>query len=108
MPKEIKVSFYKNAFSLSGQAMKWVKAFSLGAIQDPRLMIEIRMSTENQALQEKRLKLIEQVMIQNGLSWHQLKVVWTQRNPHSVWLRYVDRADDDEVIIRRTAKSEKK
>ena len=88
--------------------MKWVKAFSLGAIQDPRLMIEIRMSTENQPLQEKRLKLIEQVMVQNGLSWHQLRVVWAQRNPHSVMLRYVDRADEEEVIIRRTAKSEKK
>jgi len=108
MPKEIKVSFYQNAFSLSGQAMKWMKAFSLGAIQDPRLMIDVRISTENRPLQEKRLRLIEQVLLQNGLSRHQLRVTWTQRNAHSVMLRYIDRADEDEVIVKRTAKSEKK
>lgn len=107
MPKEIKVSFYPNNYALSGQAMKWIKAFSLGAIQDPSVVIDLRMSSKNPNLQEKRLKLIKQVLIQNGLSRHQLKVSWTSRGENSVMLRYVERIDDEEIVFRRGPRREK-
>lgn len=108
MPKEIKVSFYPDSFALSGQAVKWIKAFALGAIQDPKVMIDVRISTTKPWLQDKRLKIVQQVLLQNGLSAHQLKITFVSRAENSLLLRYIDRVDEGEVIVSHRGKYEKK
>jgi hypothetical protein len=87
MPQEIKVSFYENASHFSGQTIKWIKAFSVSAMNDPRLIVEVRLSTQNPSVQQKRLSIIQNTLVGNGLSPHQIQVIFTDRPADSLILR---------------------
>lgn len=79
MPQELKVTFYPGSSAFSGQTLKWVKAFSAAALADPRLSVEIRLNPHEAALQQARLFLVKDALIGNGLSPHQIQVVFTNR-----------------------------
>lgn len=89
MPMDLKVSFYPNAADFSGQTIKWLKVFSHKALQDPRYVIEVRLSNENLLLQQKRLFVIQQILANSGLSSHQLVVDYVTRPRDSLVLRMV-------------------
>ena len=89
MPLDLKVTFYPNSADFSGQTIKWLKAFSLRALQDPRYVIEIRLSTTNSQLQQKRLLLVQKILTNAGLSSHQLVVDYVNRPADSLILRMV-------------------
>lgn len=89
MPMDLKVTFYPNASEFSGKTMKWIKAFSYKALQDPRYVIQVRLSKENPYLQEKRLYLVQKILFANGLSAHQLVVDYVERPQDSLILRMV-------------------
>ena len=99
MPQEIKVSFYKNASHFSGQTIKWIKAFSVSAMNDPRLIVEVRLSTQNPSVQQKRLSIIQNTLIGNGLSPHQIRVVFTNRPADSLILRTMPKPELAQVSV---------
>lgn len=107
MPQEIKVSFYKNASHFSGQTIKWIKAFSVSAMNDPRLIVQVRLSTQTPAIQQKRLSIIQNTLIGNGLSPHQIQVVFTDRPADSLVLRTITKPEDSQISIKSTKKVRK-
>ena len=100
MPQEIKVSFYKNASHFSGQTIKWIKAFSVSAMNDPRLIVQVRLSTQTPAIQQKRLSVIQNTLIGNGLSPHQIQVVFTERPADSLILRTIVKPEHTQVSVK--------
>lgn len=103
MPQEIKVSFYKDATDFSGQTLKWIKAFSMNALADPRLIIQIRLSTQNPGIQQKRLIVLENTLKGNGLSPHQLQIVYTDRSADSLVLRTMVKPENMEVRVKKSS-----
>lgn len=103
MPQEIKVSFYKDATDFSGQTLKWIKAFSMNALTDPRLIIQIRLSTQNPSIQQKRLIVLENTLKGNGLSPHQLQVVYSDRPTDSLVLRTMIKPENAEIRVRKSS-----
>lgn len=89
MPQEIKVTFYPNSAEFSGQTVKWIKVFSMRARKDPRYMVEIRLSRSNPTIQQKRLFVIQRILMNNGLSLHQIAVDYVDRPENSLILRMV-------------------
>ena len=89
MPMDLKVSFYPNAADFSGQTIKWLKVFSHKALQDPRYVIEVRLSDNDLMLQQKRLFVIQKILVNSGLSSHQLVVDYVKRPKDSLVLRMV-------------------
>ena len=103
LPHEIKVSFYKNATALSGQTLKWIKAFALQTIQDPRLIVEIRMSQSNPSIQAQRLAVVKNALLGTGLSTHQIRVSYTKRSADSFVIRAVEKAENVDITQNTTA-----
>ncbi len=103
LPHEIKVSFYKNATALSGQTLKWIKAFALQTIRDPRRIVEIRISQENPAIQAKRLAIIKNALLGTGLSTHQILVSYTKRPADSFVIRAANKNENIDIEHQTTA-----
>lgn len=97
MPHDIKVSFYPNSTEFSGQTIKWIKAFSLRALNDPRYIVNVRLSRENPTIQQKRLFVIQRLLKNSGLSTHQIAVDYVDRPTDSLVLRMVEKQEDVEV-----------
>ena len=97
MPQDIKVTFYPGSTEFSGQMIKWIKVFSLQARQDPRYTINIRLSKTNPAVQQKRLFVIQRILMNTGLSLHQIVVEYVDRPENSLVLRMVHREDNVEM-----------
>ncbi len=97
MPQDIKVTFHPNSAEFSGQMVKWIKVFSMRARNDPRYIVEIRLSTENAAIQQKRLMVIQQILKNNGLSQHQTAVDYVNRPENSLILRMVKKEENVET-----------
>ncbi len=97
MPQDIKVTFYPNSTEFSGQMVKWIKVFSLQARQDPRYIINIRLSKTNPTIQQKRLFVIQRILMNTGLSLHQIVVEYVDRPENSLVLRMVHREDNVET-----------
>lgn len=94
MPQEIKVTFYPNSAEFSGQTVKWIKVFSMRARKDPRYMVEIRLSRSNPTIQQKRLFVIQRILMNNGLSLHQIAVDYVDRPENSLILRMVKKNEN--------------
>ena len=93
IPREVRITFYSGQSSLSAQALKWVHAFALRVVRDPRLLAEIRISEQQWKVQEKRLSMILQILKEEGVSAHQIRIYKTERNPDSVLMGYVYNSD---------------
>lgn len=94
MPQDIKVTFYPNSAEFSGQTVKWIKVFSLQARKDPRYTVEIRLSRDNPLIQQKRLFVIQRILMNNGLSLHQIAIDYVNRPENSLILRMVEKEED--------------
>ena len=97
MPHDIKVGFYPNSTEFSGQTIKWIKAFSLRALNDPRYIINVRLSRESPTIQQKRLFVIQRLLRNSGLSTHQIAVDYVDRPTDSLVLRMVEKQEDVEL-----------
>lgn len=99
MPHEIRITFYPKASSFSGQALKWIKAFALAALKDPRLVVELRVSCAEADLQDARVALVKGALQSAGLSTHQIVVNYTNRPVDTMLLRAVPRQEITETIV---------
>lgn len=97
LPQDIKVTFYPRSAEFSGQTIKWIKAFSLQALNDPRYIIEIRLSNKEPVVQQKRLFVVQRLLMNSGLSAHQIVVDYVDRPADSLILRMVQRLEDVSV-----------
>ena len=97
MPQDIKVTFYPNSAEFSGQTVKWIKVFSLQALNDPRYVVQVRLSTENPEVQQKRLYVIQRLFENSGLSTHQIVVDYVDRPADSLVLRLVEKPENARV-----------
>lgn len=94
-PREVRVSFYPGQSSLSAQALKWIKIFALKVRDDPRLVVEIRASDENWPLQSKRVALMLQTVMEQGVSRHQIYVYKSPRDTDTVLIGYGQAVDKE-------------
>ena len=99
MPHEIRITFYPKASTFSGQSLKWVRAFALAALKDPRLVVEVRASCAEADLQDARLALVKGALQSAGLSTHQIIVNYTNRPVDTMLLRAVPRPEAMETVI---------
>lgn len=107
MPQEIKVTFYKNATDFSGQTLKWIKAYAKSALADPRLVVEVRISSQDPDIQYKRLALVRNTLMSNGLSSHQIRMIQTNREPDSLVLRTAVKTDPKQTIVTKSSTGRK-
>jgi len=99
MPHEIRITFYPQDSAFSGQTLKWVRAFAWAALQDPRLIVEIRASCAEADLQDSRVKLVKGVLMGAGLSTHQIVINYTNRPVDTMLLRAVPRPEATETLL---------
>ncbi len=90
MPSEIRLTFKPDGAEMSAQSVKWIKAFGLRVKKDIQRAIEVRMSNENIALQEKRFALIRSTLVGVGVNDAQIVPFMTNRSPHTIILRIFD------------------
>ncbi len=93
MPREIRIKFYPNQATFSAQALKWVKSFAVHVVNNPTLLAEIRISSENPQLQEKRLSILIQILKEVGVSAHQVRLYKTGRDENTILMGYVNNPD---------------
>ena len=74
MPREVRITFYPDQSTFSAQAIKWVKSFAIHVVNNPTLLIEIRMSNQNPKIQRKRLSILLQILKEEGVSAHQIRL----------------------------------
>ena len=86
--REIRITFYPDQTSFSAQALKWAKSFAVRVVNDPRLLAEIRISDQNPKIQEKRLRVLLQILKEAGVSAHQIRLYKTARDAHSILMGY--------------------
>ena len=99
MPHEIRITFYPRVSTFSGQSLKWIKAFALAALKDPRLVVELRASCADADLQDARLALVKGALQSAGLSTHQIVVNYTNRPVDTMLLRAVPRQEAMETVV---------
>ena len=93
MPREIRIKFYPNQATFSAQALKWIKSFAVRVANNPTLLAEIHISSENQQLQERRLSILIQILKEVGVSAHQVRLYKTNRDENTVLMGYANNPD---------------
>ncbi len=107
IPREVRIRFYPNQASFSAQSLKWVKAFALKVLKDPRYMLDIRVSSEDWALQSKRVGLLMQIILEQGVSRHQIRIFKTDRDVNTVLLGYTQTEIIPNEIVKKERKKQK-
>lgn len=98
-PSELKLSFQPNRAEISGQTLEWLHAFSANSVNNEDVFIEIRIDkSTSYALQEKRLKLLYKILASNGVDYHKINIIFTDREPNSFIIRNIKYASEDDKI----------
>ena len=108
MPREVRISYYDGQSALNVQALKWIRAFAVRVVRDPRLLIEIRVSEQQWDVQQKRLKLLLQVLKEEGVSVRQVRVYKSDRNPNNILMGYVYNSEQTRGGVEKTKEKEQK
>lgn len=99
VPSELKLSFQPNRAEISGQTLEWLHAFSNNSIENEDVFIEIRIDkAAPYALQEKRLKLLYKILANNGVDYHKINIIFTDREPNSFIIRNVRYASENDKV----------
>ena len=90
LPTEIRLSFQANRAEISGQTLKWIKAFAQKTAEDPSVGLEIRIDgTSSPLLQRRRLNLLQNILFNEGAPAEKIKTTFTAREPNSFILRTI-------------------
>lgn len=90
LPTEIRLSFQPNRAEISGQTLKWIKAFAQKTAEEPSTGLEIRIDgTSSPLLQRRRLNLLQNILLNEGAEPEKINTVFTAREPNSFILRTV-------------------
>jgi hypothetical protein len=95
LPNEIKISFRPDNADISGQTLKWIRAFASQIVQDPTKYVEMRVSAYGLAgIQSRRVLLLKGTLLGSGLNPSQIRIVSTPRDSDSIVLRIMEKEDD--------------
>lgn len=95
LPNEIKISFRPDNAEISGQTLKWIRAFASQIVQDPQKYVEMRVSAYGLAgIQSRRVLLLKGTLLGSGLNPSQIRIVSTPRDSDSIVLRIMEKEDD--------------
>lgn len=89
VPTELRLTFRPDSSEISAQSVKWIKAFGQRAKKDIQNAVEVRMSTTDPDIQEKRFALIHSILTGVGMEDVQVIPVMTNRTPHTIVLRMI-------------------
>ena len=96
MPTEMRLSFQPNRAEISGQTLRWIQAFATRAATDKNLGLEIRIDgTSARELQQKRLNLLQNILINRGVPFSKINTVFTSREPNSFIIRTTSLRNDE-------------
>ena len=98
-PKEIRLMFNPGSTQLSESIVKWISAYALHVRKDPRLVLNIRISTQNWDIQQSRLGLIVKLLIEKGLSTRQIQVFRANRDPNTLILSAETSPTQTQIIV---------
>ena len=104
-PSELKLSFQPNRAEISGQTLEWLKAFSDNSVKNEDVFVEIRIDgSGSYELQQKRLNLLYSILINNGVDYNKINIIFTDREPNSFIIRNVRYAsEEDAAKVRKDA-----
>ena len=108
LPTEIRLSFQPNRAEISGQTLRWIEAFAKKAQTDNSIILEIRIDgTSSFELQQKRLNLLKNVLINKGAPSNKINIVFTTREPNSFVVRTLKIIgnEDDKIEDKKPAES---
>lgn len=87
IPSELKLSFQPERAEISGQTLRWLKAFSEAAQNDDtylQVRLDVSASTE---LQRKRLNLLYTIFMNNGVDFQKIDTVFSLTEPNAFIIR---------------------
>jgi len=87
IPSELKLSFQPERAEISGQTLRWLKAFSEAAKNDDtylQVRLDVSASTE---LQRKRLNLLYTIFMNNGVDFQKIDTVFSLTEPNAFIIR---------------------
>ena len=98
-PSELKLAFQPDRAEISGQTLDWLKAFSLNAVNNENVFVEIRIDGSSSfELQQKRLNLLYSILVNNGVDYNKINIIFTDREPNSFIIRNVRYASEEDAI----------
>lgn len=98
-PSELKLAFQPNRAEISGQTLDWIKAFSLNAVNNENVFVEIRIDGSSSfELQQKRLNLLYSILVNNGVDYNKINIIFTDREPNSFIIRNVRYTSEEDAI----------
>ncbi len=87
LPSELKLSFQPNRAEISGQTLRWLKAFSEAA-QNEGTYLQVRLDASTPAdIQRKRLNLLYSIFINNGVDVKKIDTVFSSTEPNAFIIR---------------------
>lgn len=90
LPTEIRLSFQPNRAEISGQTLKWIRAFAKKAADENNVGLEIRIDGSHSfELQQKRLNLLYNILTINDVPYQKINTVFVDREPNSFVVRTV-------------------
>lgn len=97
LPTEIRLSFQPNRAEISGQTLKWIRAFAQKTAEEAATGLEIRIDgTSSPLLQRRRLNLLQNILMNEGADPNKIRTVFTTREPNSFILRTI-RINSDNI-----------
>ena len=90
LPIEMRLAFQPGRAEISGQTLKWIRAFADKAKKDETTALEIRINGTNfQELQQKRLTLLSNILAHDGVIPEKVNTIFTDREPNSFIIRTI-------------------
>lgn len=90
LPTEMRLSFQPNRAEISGQTLRWIRAFANKVNQENTTGLEIRIDgTSAPALQQRRLNLLQNILVGENINYGKVNTVFTSREPNSLIIRTV-------------------
>ncbi len=105
MPKDIRLQFNSGSSQLADSTIKWIASYALYAKKDPRLVLNIRVSSLEWATQQARLSLILQIILEKGLSVRQIQIFQSNRDPNTIIIGADLHPDQTRVIVPNEVKT---
>ena len=84
VPNDLRLRFPHNTTKLTDAAIKWLTAFAMNVQKDPSRILQIRVSRQNWKVQQARLTLMIQLLMEKGLGASQIKIYQSDRDPETI------------------------
>lgn len=106
IPKEIRMSFQNNKAEISGQTLRWVQAFASKTAKEQGTYLEVRIDrTRSVLLQQRRLNLLYNILMNKGVEYSKIRVVFTDREPNTFILKMVNLTEEEKQATKKINKN---